>query len=433
MSKASAASKYSEITLIKDRDGEEINVQLEGKTVEFNYYESIRSPNITANLMIIDTGFSAKYSKEFDRQERTGSIYSALPLTGNEKLRFIIESSLGQLNFTNRPLFVNGSTSPDQNSQREAILLSLFSEGAKLNSESTVIRKYGGNIGESVKNILNEFLIQKSESVRLNPNNIQSTANAYNFVGNSKSAFEIICNLGSKSIAQKDSAGFFFFETKDGFNFKSIDDLISKDSSYEYYKSEVLNQNMSDVGNDYKILSHHVRKNQNLLNALNAGVFLSRNIYFNPKTFEETELLYEFSDGRLVKSLGKSAEAPEVNGYTKTHYNILDIGTLEETVKGNDNNDPKDYQAQAAMRYNILFSQLVDIQIPCNPNLKAGDTIDCYFEIITQSKKEQGHDPVQSGKYLIVDLCHHFEPTRSITSLTLARDSYGLYTTKNES
>ena len=54
--------------------------------------------------------------------------------------------------------------------------------------------------------------------------------------------------------------------------------------------------------------------------------------------------------------------------------------------------------------------------------------------MITQSKKEQGSiDPVQSGKYLIVDLCHHYEPTRSITSLTLARDSYGLYTTKNES
>ena len=434
MAKASAASKYSEITLTKDRDGEEIKVQLEGKTVEFNYYESIMSPNITANMVIMDTGYSARYNKKYDKQERVGSIYNALPLTGNEKLKFRIESSLGELDFVNRPLFVNGSTSPDQDSQREAILLSLFSEGAKLNSESTAMRKYQGNIGDSVKLLIKQFLTGKSESIKVKEENIQNTANPYSFAGNSKSVFEICCNLASKSTTEKDSAGFFFFETKDGFQFKSIDSLISQPISARYFKSEVLLESMNTDQNDFKILASHMRKNQNVLNALNAGVYFSRNIYFNPQTFEETEIEYQFTDGKLVKSLGKSAEAPDVNAYTKTNYNILDIGTLEETVKGGDNNDPKDYQAQAAMRYNILFSQLVDIQVPCNPNLRAGDTIDCYFEIITQSKKEQGYmDPVQSGKYLIVDLCHHYEPTRSITSLTLARDSYGLYTEKNKS
>ena len=91
MAKASAASKYSEITLTKDRDGEEIKVQLEGKTVEFNYYESIMSPNITANMVIMDTGYSARYNKKYDKQERVGSIYNALPLTGREKLKLPVE------------------------------------------------------------------------------------------------------------------------------------------------------------------------------------------------------------------------------------------------------------------------------------------------------------------------------------------------------
>ena len=54
--------------------------------------------------------------------------------------------------------------------------------------------------------------------------------------------------------------------------------------------------------------------------------------------------------------------------------------------------------------------------------------INCNFEIVTQDSKEPGSDdPVQSGKYLIVDLRHHFDPTRSMTSMTLVRDSYGLY------
>ena len=428
MSKASAASKY-EIMAISKKGTE---VRLEGKTVAFDYYESILSPNVTATMAVIDTGGSVSYAKDYDKQERVGSIYNALPLTGREELKFKIRSTLGLLDFSTKPLFVNAAVNPDQNSQRESIMLSLFSEGAKLNSESTVMRKYQGNIGDSIKNLINQFLTGKSDRVKINE--IQNTANAYNFAGNSKSVFEVCCNLGSKSVAAKNSVGFFFFETQDGFNFKSIDSLVSKPISQTYFKSEILRENMDDPKNDFKILSSTIRKNQNVLNAMDAGVFYTRNIYFDPKTFEETEIEYKFTDGKLVKSLGKSAEAPDVNAFTKTHYTMLDIGTLEPTVTGSDNNDPKEYQAEAAMRYNILFSQLVDIQVPCNPNLRAGDTIRCEFEMITQSKIEQGSiDPVQSGKYLIVDLCHHYEPTRSITSLTLARDSYGLYTNKNKS
>ena len=428
MSKAASVSKYEIMTISKN--GKE--VRLEGKTVAFDYYESIRSPNVTATMLIVDTGGSVSYSKDYDKQERIGSIYNALPLTGREQLKFRISSTLGELNFSQKPLFVNAAANPDQNSQRESIALSLFSEGAKLNSESDVLRKYQGNIGDSVRTLINQFLTSKSDRVRINE--IQKTANAYNFVGNSRSVFEVICSLGAKSTVEKDSAGFFFFETQDGFNFKSIDSLVSQKPVARYYKSEVLQENMDNPANDFKILSSTIKKNQNVLNALNAGVFYTKNIFFNPKTFEETEIEYKFNEGKLIKSLGKSAEAPDVNAYTRTHYSMLDIGTLEPTVKGKDNNNPNEYQAQAAMRYNILFSQLVDIQVPCNPNLRAGDTIMCDFEIVTQSEKEQGSsDPVQSGKYLIVDLCHHYEPTRSITSLTLARDSYGLYTNRNKS
>ena len=427
MSKAASASNYEIMTLSKG----EKEVRLEGMTVAFDYYESIRSPNVTATMMIVDTGGSIKYSSKYDKQERYGSIYNALPLSGNEKLRFKIRSTLGVLDFSKtggkKPLFVNGSVNPDQNSQRESIAISLFSEGAKLNSESDVMKKYGGNIGDSVQTLINQFLPEMKVA------EIQKTANSYDFLGNSRSVFDVICNLGSKSFREKDSAGFFFFETQDGFHFKSIDSLISQKPVERYYKTDLLQENIDNPANDFKILSSTIRKNQNVINAMNAGVFFTKNIFFNPKTFEEIETIYKFEDGKLVKSLGQSAEAPDVNAYTKTHYSILDIGTLNPTVAGKDNNNPSEYQAQAAMRYNILFSQLVDIQIPCNPNLKAGDTIICDFEIVTQSKKEQGStDPVQSGKYLIVDLCHHYEPTRSITSLTLARDSYGLYTNKNK-
>ena len=61
-----------------------------------------------------------------------------------------------------------------------------------------------------------------------------------------------------------------------------------------YYKSEVLQGNLDTSFNDFKILSSTIRKNQNIINAMNAGVFFTKNIFFNPKTFEEIETTYKF-------------------------------------------------------------------------------------------------------------------------------------------
>ena len=80
------------------------------------------------------------------------------------------------------------------------------------------------------------------------------------------------------------------------------------------------------------------------------------------------------------------------------------------------------------MRYSLLHSQVVQIQVPCNVQLKAGEVIKLYLENITQSNKnEQIYNNLRSGFYLIKDLCHAFSPTNSYTSLTLLRDTRELY------
>ena len=115
----------------------------------------------------------------------------------------------------------------------------------------------------------------------------------------------------------------------------------------------------------------------------------------------------------------------------RTQYHILDIGTLDRGVNGQINNNPFEYQAKATIRYNLLFTQVIDITVPCNVNLRAGDVVKCEFEMVTTDKKEVGYmDPTQSGNYLILNLRHHFNPKRSFTTLTLVRDTYGLYTNK---
>ena len=433
MAKALEPANYEILSISKDGGGE---ISLEGKTTSFDYYESILSPNITATMTFVDTGGSVGYPQEYDRQERVGSIYNALPITGGEKVKFKIKHPLGTLDFSTdeKALLVNSALNPDQESQRETVILSLFSQIAKTNQESKVYEKGSGKISDTVGELIKRHF--KVDNVTIN-----ATANNYSFIGNSLNVFDVILWLASKSVPGEGNPGYFFYETQDGINFRGIDDLISQGTSSEYNKTAVLRSNLDNDDNDYKMISSKISKNQNLINSLKAGVYKLRGIFWDPFTFKYTESVNSFGKNMdLVKSLGKSAEAPEVEEFTRTHYDILDVGTLTPSGKGADStedsvqNDPRDWQLGSTMRYNVLFSQVLNIQVPCNPNLKAGDTIKCNFEIITQGEKEQGSsDPVQSGSYLIADLCHHFDPSRSITSMTLVRDSYGLYTNKNKS
>ena len=428
MSKAAQASIYEVLTI--DKDGKEVNIQ--GKTTSFSYYESVLSPNITASLTFVDTGGSIAYDSNYDKQERLGSIYNALPITSGEKVKFRIRNSnLGALDFERNPLIINSASNLSQTSQQNAILINLISQSSLTNQNSTVYKKYSGNIGNTVGNIIKEYFDVEQNKVR-----IDDTSNDYSFIGNSYSPFELIMWLAAKSMPSEGNAGFFFYETRTGFNFRSIDSLISQQPVATYYRSDAFAANIDNNVNDFKIQSFFISKNQNFLNSLKTGVLNSRNIYFNPKTFEEIEEPFQFTE--LVKSLGKDTEEPDVDTnintgkFTRTHFDILDIGTHSPEIDGPDNNDPTQWQAQSTMRYNILFSQVVNMQVPCNINLRAGDTINCNFEIVTQDSKEQGSDdPVQSGKYLIIDLCHHFNPTKSMTSMTLVRDSYGLYSKNN--
>ena len=103
---------------------------------------------------------------------------------------------------------------------------------------------------------------------------------------------------------------------------------------------------------------------------------------------------------------------------------ILDLGTLEKEVSTDQNSDPFKYQSQALMRYNVLFTQVIEMTIPSNTNLRAGDIIECQFPKISQGKKSE-YDDDQSGLYMIKELCHHFDTSGSYTSMKIIRDTFG--------
>ena len=82
MANTASSSIYEKLLIIKD--GREVNIA--GKVSTFDYFESILSPNVTANLSFVDTGDSLKDEKI----NAQGTIYNTLPITGGEEIKYKI-------------------------------------------------------------------------------------------------------------------------------------------------------------------------------------------------------------------------------------------------------------------------------------------------------------------------------------------------------
>ena len=422
---AALASKYAHMVI--DKDGK--RVRLDGRTTTFNYYESLYSPFATANMIFVDTGDSVVASKETGVEGRLGTIKDNLPITGYENLEFKIETKYGTIDFKNKPFIVDGASTPSQDATLQGVFLPLISGEGMINQQKPLHKKYTGKISDTVVKILSEEMNISKNRIFVEP-----TSNVYNFTTPPKGGpLDHILKLCKKSIPVGGDPGYFFYQTQDGFNFRSIDFLLNQEPKATYNYNEKLDSNLDNDVNDFKILnSPSFIKDQDVLSALRSGTYFSRNVFFDPRTFQYDEVIFNLSEKGVKRTLGKIPPyLNKIKSYTRTHFHILDIGSLDPNISININNDPREWQAKSTMRYNLLHSQIVQIQVPCNSNLRAGDIIKCNISAITQGQKELGvYDAHRSGRYLILNLCHHFDTTRSYTSLTLLRDTYGLYTNK---
>ena len=309
------------------------------------------------------------------------------------------------------------------------------------NETARVYKKYptSSPISASAEDIIKTFLSTSKEVT------IDTTTNKYGFIGNMRKPFTVLTWLASKGVPDTKgdaTAGYVFYETQDGYNFRALDKLITQQKIATYNATEVANSD--SVRKDFEILSYITNRNQNMLEKLRLGAFASQRMFFNPNTFEYTDPekgLFKLDDyAGKSKNLGNEITLPKISQGsdltlgdvpTRMITGVIDVGTLEKDVSIDENADPLKYQSQALMRYNVLFTQSLTVTVPLNTNLKAGNIIECLFPKTTVSSNKE-YDQEQSGLYMIKELCHHFDTEGSYTSMKLIRDTFGQYGTNNE-
>jgi len=420
-------------------------VDITSGSIQIDYYEDLFSPTITATIRVVNTGNTVTSPNSTIPQRQ--SIYNGLPLRGGERIAMKIAGNSPTnpgLDFLTDPknyLYVSSITDVISETNKESFTLNLISREAITNETVRVIKKYPVSLSldQSVSKILTDVL--KVNKI----GTIDKTSNKYGFIGNSRKPFTILTWLASKAVPEISgggTAGFFFYQTADGFQFRAIDNLSRQPIKASFFYSEALESYDVEgrkLSGNFKILNYNTEKNQNLLEKLRLGTYSNYRIFFDPLTGRITKpdkTRFKLSDySKKTNNLGKedlklpnlddSSNSNLGDAPTRIITGILDVGTMDKGISTEVNGDPTDYQSQTLLRYNFLFTQSLNVMIPSNTNLRAGDVIECLFPKISTAPAKE-YDTDVSGLYMIKELRHHFSATNSYTSLKLVRDTFGI-------
>lgn len=209
---------------IQSLDGKN-KVDITNSLLFFDYFEDLLSPCITAIAQIANSS----------------SLFNILPIRGGEKVAISVNTAFGEFLLDgDSALYVTKVTGLDAQTPSETFTLHMVSLEALSNETSRCEKKYNdATIDVHVKDILKNVLNTK----KFDNKNIEVTSNSYSFISNNKKPFHILTWLGPKSVPTtsggggtsgegeyanaKGTAGFLFYENKDGFNYRSIDSLVS--------------------------------------------------------------------------------------------------------------------------------------------------------------------------------------------------------------
>lgn len=429
MSNAVTTLKYNSV-IIESLETKK-KIDLTNSIVFIDYFEDILSPCVTMTIQVASTY----------------SIFNGLPVRGGEKVALDIETLSG--NFTldgDYAMYVYKVSGIVSDGAKEYFTLHLCSREALTNETARVQRKYDKKpINDHVTAILRDVLNTK----KIKSENIEKTSNSYSFIGTLKKPFHILTWLGPKGIpttstsgnngtTAKGVAGFLFYENRDGFHFRSIDTLVSATKSqtnstsresipkYNYNPGVIESANLKS---NFNILNYNFEKNIDLMKSLRVGMYANITYFYDLYQNRIDGITYSLNS-EIKSKLGGSSKLPYPREFGNRASRILfrsaDVGILDKTGRIEDSGRDNTDMAKAFSRYNILFTQSLNIVVPMNVNLKAGNIIYAQFQKVDASQSGEV-DPEQSGNYLIKEVRHHFEGGQMVSSLKLVRDSYGLY------
>lgn len=400
---------------------------LESVKIETDFGQVFDVRNLVMELCFYEDMYSFVTSGYMILKDAIGVVEN-FKLDGNEFIKIKYgsnktEDDSHKLDRTFR-IYKVGNRNPIGNLNSEFLTLYFCNEILLLSEQIKVSKGYTGkkiSTRNDNSGIINNILTEK---LRVDPKrivDIEESYGVYDFVVPRLKPLEAISWLSTYARPSGDKLGadMVFFETKDGFKFKSLQSLMEQEP-YTTYKYQLKNLPKEKTdSNEISVLSYEIVKSFDALESTNVGLYANKLISIDPITKRYKTTTFNYDNYAKVKG-----QNPVVAS-SSNRFDIEQTKAFDSRIKvvfGNSNEAEIQYikERQGSVAKDIFIENnvpyrtaqialanytILKMLIPGDSALSVGMTIN--FNLYTlQNTESRQLDEYYSGKYLVTALRH---------------------------
>ena len=348
------------------------------------------------------------------------------PLIGEERLKVKFKTPNKDFNWIEKEFYVYAMPNRSESDNSATSTTLAFSSEEMLLNRVQLVSKSFRDMDPStlIKMVLKDLPTAKDVIT-------EDTYGIQTYISPNIHPFEIIQSMTvrAKSKEFTESSGFLFYESLDGFNFKSLDNLIknSKVTDYTFQKSGTME--VDGVDKFYSILNYTIQSNYDILQNINTGMYGNTTHAFDiqRRKYDVIEYNY-FKDSDYTKTQHLEGSDPDLRLQTSM-FPFADkvSGSMLKFVPRYSNDQLRD--SNLSTRY-AQISQIVNgfimvAEINGNSNIRVGERVKLkHPSKLGDDVEKQNFDRFLSGFYLITSIAHIITQDKYSCSIELTKDSY---------
>lgn len=393
---------------LRNKDGKEYNIT--SAVYEISIFEDLFSNTLSGELLMTDSVGAS----------------DLMNLTGNEKLTIELFTDPSNDEVEIKEFYVYSVTSRLRNNPTsEVYKLQFVSFESILNEHTRVYSAIEGTNSEAVKHLFSQYIASEK------PFEVESTSGSFKFVMPSWTPFEAINWYAGRSVSAESGGSYFlFYETMKGFNFKSVEKLITASPVYEYrYEPAGTTFAAKDPSNirEYEV----VNMGDTIKGVKENYTTLWTNDLIRKKIVKKRFEIEEDNKGKLND--GELIGVADQNGFGVSLKSRRDVFGSEVIIKPETRNV---HSATQTYTYDSIQTKLSAMRQFSNlkirflafghRKMKVGDVIDMKFlqtKMITTENKDDSEDKLLSGRYLVTAIRYIFKAQDFHMSVEAVKDS----------
>jgi len=375
-----------------------------------------------------------------------------LPITGQEVLDVEFKTDVQNVKPVKKTFRVYklDKHSPDPNGKGQKYTLHLISEGGMINHSQRCGYAVNGSVSKMIETIVTKHF---PSHIWKNRFDVQPTVDNYSFVlPKSYTPFKAVSWLCSKAVSgvANDYSPFFFYETFDGYSFKSLSSIIEDGSKvvqdYYFIKDKLAAPDgspsslptegpLSAVFHRVQALEEMSRFNManNVIDGLVSSRLLVHDIFRKEQRevqFRETDV-FEDSKKLGAKPHYKNSKNDDEYFYNQpcSYYFLPSNSYTVYTEQNNivDNVGVESFFLKRKYHVNAIMTQKIAVDIYGDSSKRVGQVINLYTPKFSadHAVKSDKADKNFSGNYLITSVRHTFGTAYSC-KLELSRNAMGV-------